>query len=200
MILKKINLIFFGIISLIGNNVKGQELLPIMYDTVMSNNQIVMNGSFFQHGSSLKNDFTRKFIFGGEISDELSHRTYDNQKEYNRVGAGADFRIAYKSAKQIFKSKPSWSWMIDITNEVHGSVGYTGGLFGLAFLGNTSFLGESVNFSGTSAEYVQYLSIGGGIHDRKTKNFISLNAILPQEFFFYQLTEEVFPFLKMEQI
>jgi hypothetical protein len=183
MILKKINLIFFGILFAIGNNVNGQELLPVMYDSTLANRQIIMNGSFFQHGSSLKNDFSRKFIFGGEISDELSQRTYESQKKYNRIGGGAKFRIAYKSANQIFKSKPNWSWMIDLANEVHGTADYSGDLLGLAFLGNASFLGESVNFSNSSAQYVQYLSIGGGIHNRKNKNFISLNAILPQNFF-----------------
>lgn len=183
MILKKLNLIFFGILFMIGSNVKSQELLPVMHDTSLVNHQIIMDGSFFQHSSSLTNEFSRKFIFGGEIADELSQDTYDRQKKYNRVGAGAKFRISYKSANQIFKSKPNWSWMIDVTNEVHGAADYSGDFFGLAFLGNASFLGESINFSNSSAQYVQYLSFGGGVHDRKTKNFISLNAVLPQNYF-----------------
>lgn len=183
MILNKIHLLVFGMMFFFGGLVTGQELLPVMYDSTLVNHQVIMNGSFLQHGSSLSNEISRKFIFGGEISDELSQKAYERQKDYNRIGGGAKFRLAYKAATPIFKSKPYWSWMIDVSNNIHGSADYSSDIFGLAFLGNKSFLGESVNFSNSSAQYVQYLSVGGGIHNRKSKNFISLNAVFPQDYF-----------------
>src|SRR5690554_1011916 len=183
MILKKINFVFFGVLFTIGTTLRSQEFLPEMYDTTLANHQILMNGSFFQHGSSLTNEFSRKFIFGGEISDELSQEEYERQNSYNRIGGGAKFHVAYKSANQIFTSKPNWGWMVEAANEIHGAADYSGDFLGLVFLGNALFLGESVNFSSSSAQYLQYISVGGGIHNRKNKNFISLNAVLPQNFF-----------------
>src|SRR5690554_4702599 len=73
--------------------------------------------------------------------------------------------------------------MVNVSNEVHGTGEYSNDLFGLVFIGNTPFLGGNASFTNTSGRFEQFLSIGGGIHDRKTKSFLTLNAILPQQFF-----------------
>ena len=183
MILKKIRLVSLGLFLSIGNFVHCQELLPELYDSSLVNHQIVMNGNAFQHASSLINEVSRKIIFGGAISDELTQRVYEKQNNYNRIGGVANFSIAYKAASQIFKSKPNWSWMVNFSSEAHGYAEYSGDILGLAMLGNKQFLGETVGLGNTHVQSVQFLSLGGGIHDRKTKNFITLNAILPQSFF-----------------
>lgn len=161
----------------------GQSLLPVMYDSTLANHQVNVVGNLFQHSTRLNNELSRKFIFGGTINDELSQKVYENQSDYNRVGFGGHIGIEYRAPNQIFKSKPNWSWMVNVSNEVHGAGEYSNDLFGLVFIGNAPFLGGNASFTNTSGRFEQFLSIGGGIHDRKTKSFLTLNAILPQQFF-----------------
>ena len=53
----------------------------------------------------------------------------------------------------------------------------------MVFIGNENYLGETANFSKSFARFDQFLSVGGGIHDRKSKSFVTINAIFPQNFF-----------------
>lgn len=182
MIAKRINFLLVGILIALGNFARSQELLPELYDSTEVNRQLIVNGGFFHHSTSLSNEFTNKVFFGGDISDELSQDVFKNQNDYNRFGGGAYFRVLYKSNKPVLKSKPNWSWMIDASNEVHVSTDYSADFLGLALLGNASFLGQSLSFSNSSAEVVQFLSVGGGVHNRKSKNFITLNVVLPQNY------------------
>ncbi|HLW30003.1 MAG TPA: hypothetical protein VKX29_04035 [Brumimicrobium sp.] len=181
MILGRIKIV--AILFFFTGTIYSQELLPIMYDSTLSNHQVNIVGNVFNHGSSLSNDVTRKFIFGGEINDDLSQEAYENQNDYNRIGGGFRIGAEYRAPHQVFKSKPNLSWMVNFSSEAHLSGEYSDDLFGLVFIGNTPFLGDNASFGNTSARYEQFLSIGGGIHDRKTKSFITLNAILPQQFF-----------------
>lgn len=174
--------VFIALFSLSGIGY-GQELLPAMYDSTLANHQVNFIGGAVQHSTRLNNSLSRKFIFGGEISDELSQKTYDNQNEYNRIGFGARAAIEYRSPVQIFESKPNLSWMVSASAEAHFSGEYSDDLFGLVFIGNTPFLGENASLANASGRLEQFLTVGGGIHDRKTKSFLTLNAILPQQFF-----------------
>lgn len=183
MIFRKIKTIVFSIGIMFSGLSYGQELLPSMYDSTLFDNQINIEGNAFEFSTSLYNDFTRKFIFGGEINRELSEDVLKNQKEFNRLGGGARFSIEYRASHPIFKSKPNWSWMINLSDQAHFDGEYTDDFFGLVFIGNKNYLGETANFSNTYGRFEQFISIGGGIHDRKTKSFITLNAILPQNFF-----------------
>lgn len=161
----------------------GQELLPSMYDSTIFNNQINIEGNAFELSTSLYNNFTRKLIFGGEIKRELSEEVLKKQKEFNRLGGGIRLAIEYRASHLIFKSKPNWSWMINVSEEVHFDGEYTDDFFGLVFIGNENYLGKTTNLTNTYGRFDQYISIGGGIHDRKSKSFVTLNAILPQNFF-----------------
>lgn len=183
MIFKRLNKVAFGICLVFNGLSYGQELLPLMYDSTLSENQINIDGNAFELSTSLYNEFSRKLIFGGEIERELSERTLENQKAFNRLGGGVRFGIEYRASQPVFQSKPDWSWMLSVSEEVHFSAEYTDDFFGLVFIGNEHYLGESTNFSNAYGRFDQFLSIGGGIHDRKTKSFITLNAILPQNFF-----------------
>src|SRR5690554_351851 len=177
----KITVLFVAIFA--QGNVQGQDLLPVLYDTTLANHQVSIVGNVFQHSTGLNNNFSRKFIFGGEINDELSQKTFGNQNDYNRVGFAVHAGAEYRASHKIFDSKPNWSWMINVANEMHFSGEYSDDFFGLMFVGNTPFFGNNASLANVSGRFDHFLSIGGGIHDRKTKSFLTLNMILPQQFF-----------------
>lgn len=196
MILRKLNKIVFVACIAFSGLSYGQELLPSMYDSTLFENQINVEGNAFELSTSLKNSFSRKFIFGGEIDRDLSESVLKDQKEYNRIGGGVRFAIEYRASTSLFKSKPNWSWMINLANEAHFNGEYTDDLFGLVFIGNENYLGENTKFSNTYARFDQFISLGGGIHDRKTKSFVTINAIFPQNFFQVDVDEGNMAFSK----
>ena len=168
---------------LLGELGRTQGLLPNLLDTTTLNGSIQLHGNAFEHSSSLQNNFSRKFLLGGNISDDLSETTYDRQNDHNRLGGGYGFNLQYRAKKQLFAKKPYLSWMINVSSESHFYGGYSGDAFGLVFVGNESFFGETANLSDVGGQFTQFLSIGGGIHNVKTKSFLTVNAILPQQFF-----------------
>ncbi|HEU0227689.1 MAG TPA: hypothetical protein VFQ86_08125 [Arachidicoccus soli] len=155
----------------------------MQYDSTLAKNKISLQGDGFELSTALYNVIASKFIFGGTISKEMSEKTFQFQRASNKIGGGFNLGIEYRSAHPIFKKNKEWSWMIDVSENGHFSGDYSDNVFGLLFLGNAHFLGETIEISGTYGRYEQFLSIGGGIHNRKTKSFITINAIFPQNFF-----------------
>lgn len=168
---------------LFGSMLYGQKLLPVMYDSTMAKQQIILYGNAFTLSTSLQNAFTQKILFGGQISSDLSNTTYKKLHPVNRLGGGAHFGIEYRGIAPIFKKNKAWSWMINISESAHFYGLFSDDLFGLTFMGNSTFLGKSVSLKNLTGRFDQFLSLGGGIHNRKTKTYVVLNAVFPQNFF-----------------
>ncbi|WP_133122150.1 hypothetical protein [Brumimicrobium salinarum] len=157
-------------------------MLPDLHDTTLYKHAVDIKGMAFNHGNSLTNEFSRKFIFGGYIDESLASREYANQTRYNRIGGDLGVQLSYRSGQTISKKHPHLGWMLSAASNVHFSGEYADDQFGLVFLGNASFLGESVSFSSLNGRFEQFLAVGGGLYNKKTKSFVSLNVVLPQQF------------------
>lgn len=160
-----------------------QELLPVEYDTTNTNAQIIVNGNGFHLSSAIENSFSRKFLFGGNITEEIKQNSFDNHNLYERIGGGYRLNAQYRSNKELFKNYPDLSWMVNISNETHFTSEYAQGLFGLMFFGNEKYAGQEANLTNSIGNFVEYFTIGGGIHNKKTKSFVSLNVVLPRNYF-----------------
>ena len=169
-----------------------QELLPVEYDTTKTNAQFLINGNIFHLSTAIHNSFSRKWLFGGEITDDIKESSFNDHKLYNRIGGGYRLNIQYKSDKVLFDKYPNMSWMVNISNEAHFSSEYAQGVFGLLFFGNERFLGEEVNLSNSVGGFVEYFSVGGGIHNKKTKSFITLNVVLPRNYADFSINRGTF--------
>jgi len=167
---------------LIANFSFSQELLPVEYDTTNTDAQLMINGNAFHLSTSIQNSFARKWLYGGEITDEIKESTIQEHNLYNRIGGGYRLNLQYRSDQVLLDQHPNLSWMVNISNETHFSSEYAQGVFGLLFFGNERYLGEEVNLSNSVGSFVDYFTIGGGIHNKKTKSFITLNFVLPRSY------------------
>ena len=161
----------------------GQELLPDLLDTVNQSQRFSFQSNAFYSSSSLRNDLTKKLLFGGEISEENKLSSLDEHKGINTFGGGLRFRFQYFSDVSISKKNKELSWLIDGGVETHVAAQYAGDLFGLAFFGNDLYKGKLANFSNSLSRLQTNYSIGFGIHNKKTKSYISLNALFPRNDF-----------------
>lgn len=169
-----------------------QELLPVEYDTTNTSSQLLINGNAFHLSTSIQNSFSRKWLFGGEITNEIKENTFNDHSVYDRLGGGYRLNLQYRSDKVLFEKHENLSWMVNLSNETHFSSEYAQGLFGLLFFGNERFLGDEVNLSNSVGGFVDYISLGGGIHNKKTKSFITLNVVLPRTYLDFSINEGLF--------
>jgi hypothetical protein len=77
--------------------------------------------------------------------------------------------------------------MLDLSNETHFSSEYAQGLFGLLFFGNEIYTEDEARLTNSTGNFVDYFTVGGGIHNKKTKSFISLNLVLPRNYFDFSI-------------
>ncbi|MGM0477627.1 MAG: hypothetical protein ACQERC_00260 [Bacteroidota bacterium] len=157
-----------------------QELIATNYDTLVRSQGIVVEGNAFYHTTSLKNEFSEKFLFGGYINQDVKNNTLNSHDGRNRLGGGTRFKATYYNAEKPIFSNKNIGWQISFGQNTHLSGSYKSDLFQLLMFGNQSFNYEQANFSNTYFSYTNFWTIGFGVHHKKTKSFVTLNAILPR--------------------
>lgn len=155
-----------------------QDVIPSFYDTTKyAKYELVFNANIDYGATSIKNDFLNKFIFGGNITDEIKDNSFVKHKGINRVGliGTSEFQfVNYKS--NLFKNE-KYGWLIKSGVYLESGMVYSKNLFGLAFYGNEQYLGQNADFSGTRINSWMYQKIGFGIVDKKSKSSLALNFV-----------------------
>ncbi len=171
-------IISIGFLFVVFNSIQ-QELIPTNYDTLERSHGIVVEGNAFYHATSIKNELSGKFLFGGYIDKQIKDRTLNAHNEPNRIGGGTRLKTTYYNADQPLFSKEHLGWQISVGQNSHFSGSYKTDLFQLLMYGNVSFNEEQANFSNTYLSYTNFWTVGFGLHNKKTKSFVTFNLILP---------------------
>lgn len=153
-----------------------QQLLPIQYDTTLYSHELIINGIGDFGSTSLRNDLTTKLIYGGQITDRIKDHSFSSHGEINRIGEELNTEIEYRNLKVNAFKNESIGFVIKGGYYSVGSAVYSKDLFGFGFYGNTNYLGEMSDFSGSKASYIDFQKIGFGCIDKKTKSSITLNV------------------------
>jgi hypothetical protein len=133
------------------------------------------------HANSLSNAFTQKFIVGGTLSNEQTQNTFDKQALINRFAVQSfnEFRC-FLGAKKLGKDSLSWGVKAGIYG--HANLFFSKDAFGLAFLGNENYLGNTANFSELSFHTSVFQKIGFGIFNKSNKSSLFLNVVNLQQY------------------
>lgn len=172
---------FLFVILLFCSSSMAQQLLPVTHDTLKRTNFIVINGFGFHHATSIKNDFTSKFLLGGEIIEEIKDNSLDKQKIFNKIGADVAAEIAY-FFKPKFLSEKNIGLYATLGQHYHFAAEYAKDFYSFAFYGNSRFENSGISLGNTRAVYLNYSKIGFGIYDEVTKNRLGLNLIVANDF------------------
>lgn len=162
-------------------SLRAQFYLPLIQDTTFTSNHYVIETGTEYHANSLPNAFTRKFIVGGSISNEQTQNTFDKQALINRFAVQSfnEFRC-FIGNKKMFKDSLSWGLKAGIYG--HANVFFSKDAFGLAFLGNENYLGNTANFSELSFHTSVFQKIGFGIFNKSDKSSLFLNLVNLQQY------------------
>lgn len=152
-----------------------QQLLPIQYDTTLYTHEIIVNGMGDFGSTSLRNDLTTKLLYGGQITSHIKDHSFSSHGDINRIGEELNAEIEYRNMNVNAFKNESLGFVIKGGYYSVGSAVYSKDLFGFAFYGNTNYLGEVSDFSGSRAGYIDFQKIGFGCIDKKTKSSITFN-------------------------
>lgn len=152
-----------------------QQLLPIQHDTNTYSHEFIVNGMADYGSTSVQNDLTKKFIYGGHITNEIKDNSFSKHKGINRIGLDISGEFEYRNLNANLFKKENWGFIIKGGSYNYLSTVYAKDVFGLAFYGNENYLGENINFSGTRFSAMSFQKVGFGWIDKKSKSNISLN-------------------------
>jgi len=152
-----------------------QQLLPIQHDTSRCNQEIILSGTGEFGSTSLRNEFTSKLIFGGEITEPIKQSTFRKHTAINRVGIDLNSELEYRNYNSSMFKKENLGFLVRGGYYAIGSGAYSREAFGLTFNGNSDYLGETINLAGTSFSFLVFQKIGFGVINKVTKSNVSLN-------------------------
>lgn len=163
------------LISLFFFNIGFTQVLPEYYDTLVHEHELIVKGGIDYSSSAIQKDILSKFYRGGFITNEIKDNSFSRHSAINRAGIDASAEIAYINYKsRIFKNKP-WGYIIKAGYNNFGGVLYSKDLFGLAFYGNSMYVGDTINMSGSDLSFTAFQKVGFGFIHEQTKTHVSLN-------------------------
>jgi hypothetical protein len=153
---------------------KSQFLLPLEYDTNCIHQEFILHGTADFGFTSIRNDFSKKLLFGGYIDAVTKDHSFNLHKGINRGGfdAGAEFEYRNYNVNLFKKGR---GIVFKFGYGILGSVLYSKDLFGLTFYGNESYLGQNADFSGSAFNLMAFQKLGVGLIDKKSKSNLTLN-------------------------
>ncbi len=152
-----------------------QQLLPIQYDTSFYSHEIIFSGMGEYSSSSLRNEFTDKLINGGFITNQIKEASFSKHKDVNRLGVDLNSEIEYRNMKvNLFKNEKIGLIVKGGCYALGASI-YTKDAFGLGFYGNSNYLDQTTDLTGSQFTFIYFQKIGFGFIDKISKSNVSLN-------------------------
>lgn len=153
----------------------GQSILPIQYDTNRIDHEFILSGLGDFGSTSVQNQMSDKFAFGGYITPEIKDQSFDLHDGVNRFGGELSASLEYRNMKVNFLKNERWGYLLKTENSNMTSSIYAKDLFGLVFYGNERYLAENISFSGSRFSSFGYSKIGFGMIEKASKTNFSLN-------------------------
>jgi len=159
---------------LIGFGVQAQMYMD-QSDSTVYGQEVGIYGIGDYGASAMQNGVANRMVLGGFIDSTVKNASMSRHSGVNRVGFNATGQIYYRNSnKRIFK-KRDWGFEVVAGADYFGGALYGRDAFGLAFFGNQSYIGDTLNLSGLDASFTGMQKIGFGLFDVKSKSGVRFN-------------------------
>ncbi len=145
-------------------------------------NYIEIVGAADIQGTSIRNEFTSKFLFGGEITSDIIQHSKANQNSRNRIGGFVNSSIQFNCGKGKAFANEKLSWFLQAGYVSLGSLNYTTDAYQLAFEGNSTLTNDTAFFSNMRFDAFQAQKFGFGIRSKDNLSAISFNLMNIQNY------------------
>ncbi len=165
-----------------------QNLSPIFGDTINTGHQINISSFNFYASNSFNNTLTNTFIYGGNINQDLKDFNQSNLGKSNTTGGKAEQKIEYINFNITpFKKLKNYGIIASIEDINLLSSNVSSDLYNTILYGNNNYLGDTMDFSYSHAQYLHYQKISIGLIHKKLKSSLKLGFIIGSRSLDYRL-------------
>lgn len=179
--------VFSLVFSFCGLTVFGQHMLPLVQDTTgkyKGSITLTSNGDYASN--AIGKNIVQSFFYGGFIDQNMKNSSIERLQNINQFGLDMNAELSFRSKGDLTKkeSSPFYNHGYSIQAGYHqfSSLVFSRDAFRYAFEGNSLFLGDTADFSGTRFNSMGYSKFGFGIFNRSTNNALTLNVISLNQF------------------
>lgn len=168
-------------------NVFGQNMLPLVQDTTGKHKGLITLTSNGDYASNaIGKNIVQSFFYGGFIDQDMKNSSIERLQNINQFGLDMNVELTFRSKGDLTKKESSpfynHGYIVQAGYHQFSSIIFSRDAFRYAFEGNSLFLGDTADFSGTRFQSMGYSKIGFGIFNRSTNNAITLNVISLNQF------------------
>ncbi|HIP36036.1 MAG TPA: hypothetical protein EYG85_04210 [Crocinitomix sp.] len=183
--MKIITLILAFIISVYSHS---QEITRVFSDTTNQGHEIEITSFNYYASNSFNNELTDKFIKGGEITQSIKDFNQSKLGKLNSFGGEIEQRILYFNYDITpLKNRPNLGLVFSLEDVNYISTNISSDLFNTIFYGNQNYLGDTMDFSFSHAQYIHYQKIGFGLLHKKYKSYLKVDFLLGNRLENYRL-------------
>lgn len=137
-------------------------------------------GLDFTYGSNvMSNQFSNKFLFGGNIDRDLKDKAYKNLGDNNRLGGDLNYNLTAEIPFDTIFKKTGISLIVGVEFNEHVNVTFDENLFRLIFDGNKQFAGQTTNISQTNYNYYKFQRLNFGfVNYKKSKGKMAKEGVI----------------------
>ena len=121
MMKKTFMLVLVSIVSLFSYG----QLLPLDYDTLKINHEIILRGAADYSASAIQRDFTSKILFTGGDLDPIKQASFDRHRGVNRIGIDVNSELEYRNYNINLFKKKDWGITIKAGYHAFGGMVYS---------------------------------------------------------------------------
>ena len=179
--------VFSLVFSFCGLTVFGQHMLPLVQDTTgkyKGSITLTSNGDYASN--AIGKNIVQSFFYGGFIDQNMKNSSIERLQNINQFGLDMNAELSFRSKGDLSKKESSpfynHGYIVQAGYHQFSSLVFSRDAFRYAFEGNSLFLGDTADFSGTRFNSMGYSKIGFGIFNRSNNNALTLNVISLNQF------------------
>lgn len=154
-----------------------QEPALVFMDTVNDQSLIRLTSYNSYSSNRFDNEFMDKFLFGGQISNELKDRQQNRLKYRNVLGGEFEQRIDAQIPGIKMFGKEDYGMKLSFSDNHYFSADIKGDLFNLAMYGNGPYVGDTMDFTFSSLHYEHFQKFGIGFFNKHNLSSIQISYI-----------------------
>ncbi len=170
--MKKILVIAFFTLMFVGYT---QPVDFVFRDSILNNRSFHVTSLNTFNSNAIKNDFLGKFIYGGNITNEILDAS--DPKKFNVIGGEAEQTFNYYEGN-LLKNRPNLGILFSASDQHFVSSSYKPAVFNIAFRGNAPYTGDTLDMSYTHGQYLHYQNYGIGVYDKRTQSYVRLGFLV----------------------
>lgn len=129
----------------------------------------------------LDRNFMSKMVIGGHLNSAENKSLRGQMTQVNRLGAESSVGLSFYNFSDSLFRMPNLGLRVGVSMETSANVGFDRDFFALSFIGNTDFLGDTVDLGPLYADYQVFEKFGLGVFNKRNLSFIQLSAVNGQD-------------------